>query len=152
MRITLPDKRDIPLTGEEDPLVYYYLPIIGHFYRMRLWIPLNLMYALRFRNLLDVGYGCGIFYPELAKYADRLYGVDIHKDTDRVRNSLKKYNIQADLKTGDILDLPYDDEQFDGIICISVLEHIRDLRKAISELRRILTKDGTMILGFPVQE
>jgi len=151
MKIVLPEKGDVPITGDEDPLVYYYLPLISHFYRMRLAMPLNLLRNHHFKKLLDIGYGSGIFFPELARYAAQLFGVDIHQETAKVREALKKFSIDAELKTGDILDLPYRDESFDGIMCVSVMEHIRDLGKAIAEMKRILTRDGMMIFGFPVR-
>ncbi len=151
MKVIIPKKRDVPITGDEDPLVYYYLPIINYFYRMRLWMVLNLIRNYHFEHLLDIGYGSGIFFPELSQYAERLYGVDIHRNYEKVKNALKKYDIDAELRTGNILDLPYDDSQFDGIICISVLEHVSDLSKAISEINRVLSAVGVMVFGFPVR-
>lgn len=51
----------------------------------------------------------------------------------------------------DILDLPFDDETFDVIICNHVLEHIVDDRKAMSELFRIMKKRGWGILQVPMK-
>jgi ubiquinone/menaquinone biosynthesis C-methylase UbiE len=105
----------------------------------------------KFDRLLDIGYGSGIFFLELAKYAEHLYGVDIHQDGDRVKGAIKKYHIDVELKTGNVLELPYDDEQFDAIVCISVIEHIKNLERAINEIKRICTKEGVMFFGFPVR-
>lgn len=51
----------------------------------------------------------------------------------------------------DISDMHvFEDESFDVFICSHVLEHVRDDRKAISELCRILKKDGFGILMVPI--
>lgn len=50
---------------------------------------------------------------------------------------------------GDIHSMPLPDEYCDGIICSSVLEHVRDPLTAMSELRRILKKGGIMFLYVP---
>ena len=51
----------------------------------------------------------------------------------------------------DILDLPFDDESFDIVICNHVLEHIEDDRKAMSELCRVMKKGGWGILQVPMK-
>lgn len=50
----------------------------------------------------------------------------------------------------DITDIKYPDESFDVIICNHVLEHVPDDRKAMSELHRVLKKDGWAVLLVPV--
>jgi len=54
----------------------------------------------------------------------------------------------ADLIT-DATDLKFSDNQFDVIICISVLEHIFEYQKALKEIRRVLKKKGILILSTP---
>ena len=51
----------------------------------------------------------------------------------------------------DILDLPFENESFDVIICNHVLEHIDDDRKAMSELYRVMKKGGWGILQVPMK-
>lgn len=51
----------------------------------------------------------------------------------------------------DILDLPFEDESFDVVICNHVLEHIEDDRKAMSELYRVMKKGGWGILQVPMK-
>ena len=59
-------------------------------------------------------------------------------------------NPQRARYTVDITDIPFDDNSFDYIICIHVLEHIVDDIKAMSELYRVLKKGGTAFLAVPV--
>jgi SAM-dependent methyltransferase len=48
-----------------------------------------------------------------------------------------------------IENIQFSDEQFDMIICSHVLEHV-DYLKAISNLKRIIKKNGLIILMFPI--
>lgn len=48
---------------------------------------------------------------------------------------------------GDIHDVPRPDESFDTIICTEVLEHCRDPKRAVDELRRLLRPGGVCVLS-----
>ncbi len=50
---------------------------------------------------------------------------------------------------GDIHNLPIKTASADGILCMSVLEHIADPKKAVSEMHRILKKDGILLGWVP---
>jgi predicted SAM-dependent methyltransferase len=54
----------------------------------------------------------------------------------------------ADVKA-DICDLPFNDNEFDVILCNHVLEHIPDDTKAMQELYRILKPGGLGIFQIP---
>lgn len=56
----------------------------------------------------------------------------------------------VDVKT-DILDLPFEDNSFDVIICNHVLEHIIDDKKAMSELYRVMKPKGWGIIQVPMK-
>jgi len=56
---------------------------------------------------------------------------------------------KADLKI-DIQDTQTPDEQWDLIICNHVLEHVADYKKALSEIRRILKRDGLLEITVPI--
>ncbi|WP_228712174.1 class I SAM-dependent methyltransferase [Halarcobacter ebronensis] len=66
---------------------------------------------------------------------------NIHK---HMFSSLKEKFIDADIK-----ELPFLNDSFDTIILTQVLEHIDDPFKALSEAKRILKKDGVLILSVP---
>jgi len=50
----------------------------------------------------------------------------------------------------DILNLPFEENSFDILICNHVLEHIPDDTAAMKEIFRVLKKDGTAILQVPL--
>ena len=51
----------------------------------------------------------------------------------------------------DILDLPFEDNTYDVIICNHVLEHIIDDRKAMSELYRVMKPKGWGVVQVPMK-
>lgn len=54
----------------------------------------------------------------------------------------------VDIKA-DILDLPFEDNSFDLVLCNHVLEHIEDDQKAMKELFRVMKKGGSGIFQVP---
>ncbi len=145
----LPDKNNIFATNLEDPLKYYFLPILGSLFRKRLEYGLELLGMGPFEKILEIGYGSGILFPELETRCDRIVGVDNHRKPELVREMMRREEIEADLAIGDILSLSYADESFDAVVCLSVLEHIQNLDRATGEIFRILKPGGRAVMGFP---
>ncbi len=54
----------------------------------------------------------------------------------------------ADIRA-DLLQLPFEDGSFDVVICNHVLEHVKDDRKAMGEILRVLKPGGYAILQVP---
>ena len=61
------------------------------------------------------------------------------------------YSPLADV-VADICYLPFQDNQYDLILCNHVLEHIPNDLKAMTELYRVLKKGGTLIAQVPLEE
>jgi SAM-dependent methyltransferase len=148
--LLLPPRGALPKTNDEDPVDYYY-GVTAPLYRGRLTVAARLL-GRGYPALLDVGYGSGIFFPELARRAERLVGVEVHCEEARVGDALHGLGVDVDLRPGSILELPAEDGEFDAVVCLSVLEHLRELGGALSELRRVLTSGGVAVLGFPVRQ
>lgn len=148
----LPKKENIFVTGKTDPIHRHYHPFISYFMNQRLEGALRLMGNEKSGRLLDIGYGGGVFLPELYARCAELYGVDIHDNIVKVQEMLAKEKVVAKLSFGDVTDLgQFSDGFFDRVVCISVLEFVKDLDKAFSEMARVLKKDGDAIIGFPVE-
>lgn len=60
------------------------------------------------------------------------------------------YSPIVDVKA-DILDLPFPDETYDVVFCNHVLEHIENDAKAMSELYRVMKKEGWGIFQVPMK-
>jgi len=93
-------------------------------------------------------------------FTDNLKVLHIAPEQDFLRRFKKMKNLDytsADLFSpivdvkADILDLPFEDDSFDVIICNHVLEHIVDDRKAMSELYRVMKSGGWGILQVPMK-
>ena len=52
----------------------------------------------------------------------------------------------------DIMELPYEDDSFDVVICLHVLEHVADDRRAMRELARVLVPGGKAIVMCPIDD
>ena len=59
----------------------------------------------------------------------------------------KKYNLN--IKKGDIKSSKYKRESFDIITLNHVLEHINNPNETLGEIKRIIKKDGVLIIGVP---
>ncbi|MBT4192079.1 MAG: class I SAM-dependent methyltransferase [Candidatus Diapherotrites archaeon] len=49
----------------------------------------------------------------------------------------------------DVRKLPFKKNEFDYVLCFSVLEHVFETEKALSEMHRCLKKNGTLIVSVP---
>jgi SAM-dependent methyltransferase len=59
------------------------------------------------------------------------------------------YSYPSYVQNMNVLDLPFENEKFDLIICNHVLEHIPDHKKALQEIYNKLKPGGTAILQVP---
>jgi len=149
--LLLPTRSIVPKPDADDPVDYYYKPLTGRIYRARLRLAADLLGESHYGSLLEVGYGSGIFLPELARRSDRLAGIDIHPESAQVQEMLSRFGLTVDLREGSLFEMPFEDGEFDALVCLSVLEHITELEAALSEFHRVLRPDGIAVLGFPVR-
>jgi ubiquinone/menaquinone biosynthesis C-methylase UbiE len=61
----------------------------------------------------------------------------------------KGYCYDSDVMHLDIMDLPFEDNEYDIIICIHVMEHVADDKKGMSELYRVLRPGGIAFIQAP---
>lgn len=52
----------------------------------------------------------------------------------------------------DASDLPFDDAQFDLVICIAVLEHVLEPQRCVDEVHRVLRADGQIYATTPFMQ
>jgi len=64
----------------------------------------------------------------------------------------KPHSYPSYVKNIDITDIPYPDNQFDLVICNHVLEHVPDDKKGLSEIYRVLKRNGKAILQVPISK
>ncbi|MCK5133044.1 MAG: class I SAM-dependent methyltransferase [Candidatus Sabulitectum sp.] len=85
-------------------------------------------------SLLDVGCGKGVLAKRLSKKCS-VTACDILIDPKTVNNLP-----QIDFRKASIENLPFGDGEFDTVTCTHTLEHIRDVSRAVKELKRVAGK------------
>lgn len=136
-------------TGPVDHAAWSHRPLLRNIVGIRNRLALDLMPAHPVGALLEIGYGSGIFMPELARHCRTLYGIDRHTMGAAVRRTLATYGVSATLCTASAEAIPFANCHFDCLVAISALEFIDDLDAACREFRRLLAPGGRMIVVTP---
>ena len=92
-------------------------------------------------NLLDIGGSTGIIDSFLPEHFKSVTGTDIDESAIKyAKETFRKENLE--FRIADSLNLPFQDENFDVVICSNVYEHVPDSRKMFGEIFRILKRGG----------
>jgi ubiquinone/menaquinone biosynthesis C-methylase UbiE len=98
---------------------------------------------------LEIGYGSGVFMPELAQHCDKLYGVDVHDRAGAVADALAAEGVTVRLEVAAAEHLPFDDDSIDAVVAVSSLEFVDDVDRAVSEMARVLRPGGVAVVITP---
>ena len=97
---------------------------------------------------LDFGCADGGYSAALLEAgATDVVGVDV--EDDRIAAAQARGIPEATFHTFDGSALPFENDRFDGAFANEVLEHVFDESTALAELRRVLRKDGVLVLISP---
>jgi SAM-dependent methyltransferase len=105
------------------------------------------------KRILDVGCGTGTGEVSLSRLRlsqMQLYGVDLL--LQRLRQALEAtrgVNARASYTAADACRLPFLAGVFDSTYCVAVLQHIRDLGLALSEIARVTKPNGRILVVEP---
>ena len=85
------------------------------------------------------------------KSIKKYYWVDINENSLRdAKINLDKHSLTHELKYMNIDEwLEYDDNSFDLISCLAVLEHVFDPIKVVEEFSRVIRKDWLLVIEVP---
>ncbi|MEV4313745.1 class I SAM-dependent methyltransferase [Actinocrispum sp. NPDC049592] len=136
-------------TSEVDHPDWNYRPLLGAVQRLRFRTIVKLLAGTTYGRLLEIGYGSGVFMPELASHCDELHGIDPHPHLSEVERNLTAQGINADLTRGTAESLPYDADFFDCAVTISALEYVPDIESACREILRVLKPGGVFAVVTP---
>jgi SAM-dependent methyltransferase len=143
--------REYAGVDRNDPLRFYYWPIIGTMYRRR--VELCLAQCSGGERILEVGFGSGVTFLNLNDKYTEIYGLDMSASVEKVAFVFKAKQIETHLQNGSVLSMPYEDDFFDTVLLISILEHLKpsELIRAFQEIRRVLKPGGQAIYGVPIE-
>lgn len=148
--IDFPPRECLVKTGPVDYADWNYRKgLLGAIQRQRFHLALDLLGQQYFDSLLEVGYGSGIFFKELAQHASELCGIDVHDRPEQVAQSLKALGIEANLATAPAESIPFETDRFDCAVAISALEFVKDIDQACEEIHRVLAPGGTFVVISP---
>jgi SAM-dependent methyltransferase len=136
-------------TSAVDHADWNYRPILGRIQRLRFDLIRSTLCGSHAKHLLEIGYGSGIFFPELANYADDLHGIDPHPFAGDITRILSNYGVRATLVTGTAVRMPYIDSYFQTVVAVSALEFVDDLPALCREVKRILEPGGIFAIVTP---
>jgi len=95
-------------------------------------------------RVLDAGCGASIFPVYLARQGHDVTGVDLDIPTGLA----DAHGVDIHYTSAGITDLPFPDQHFDAVFCISVIEHLGHggVQAALDELRRVVKPGGRLML------
>jgi len=102
------------------------------------------------KRILDAGCGRGFYLYGINsyKFVKEIHGIDINEKYLKIAKNINQ-DKRVKIKKSNIYKLPYENNSFDLIICSEVLEHLKDDKKALKELHRVLKPNGKLIITVP---
>jgi len=100
------------------------------------------------RDALDVGCAEGFYVHQLSRIGfAHVIGTDI--SCTRIKRATQRKLWNEDFLVCDAEYLPFRDDSFDFILCSEVFEHLLCPNKLLSEVSRMLTRNGQLVLTTP---
>jgi SAM-dependent methyltransferase len=106
---------------------------------------------VRGKTVLDFGCGAGENLVPLVERGARVIGIDISPQLLALaRQRLALAGLEATLRVGSAYETGLPDASVDVIFCIALIHHL-NIEQVRKEMRRILAKDGKIILQEPIR-
>jgi len=98
--------------------------------------------------VLEVGCGEGYGTSMLSKKAKKIIGIDVDKKI--IEHASKKYGTEkCRFEVYDGKKIPYKNNVFDAVVSFQVIEHVKDDKNYVSEIWRVLRKNGIFLITTP---
>lgn len=103
------------------------------------------------KKVLDAGCGFGLISIHLADFgASMVSAIDANEEKvyvlQKILSRFKPPLNNIEVKLADALHLGYEDNHFDVVVANEVISHVRDFEAFLSELTRVLRRDGTLYI------
>lgn len=125
-------------------------PFVRFIVAWRMQIALRFLGQYKEKKVLDYGCGLGILFLQLTPGEALLYGSDLN--IEPASKTLAAHD-RLEVQLIPVKDLEHmiDENTFDAILSLEVLEHVDDLRQTILLIKRKLKKDGQLIISGPTE-
>jgi 2-polyprenyl-3-methyl-5-hydroxy-6-metoxy-1,4-benzoquinol methylase len=98
-------------------------------------------------SVLDVGAGSGELSAALAARGLDVTATEIgERYVTELGRRFSARGLAVDVAAASLERLPFADRQFDSIVCVHVLEHVRDLAAAVRELKRVARRRIVLVV------
>ncbi|MEP3636141.1 MAG: bifunctional 2-polyprenyl-6-hydroxyphenol methylase/3-demethylubiquinol 3-O-methyltransferase UbiG [Paracoccaceae bacterium] len=98
------------------------------------------------KTVLDLGCAGGFMAEALAQKGAHVSGIDPAQDAiDAAKSHAKISNLDITYDVGVGEQMPYAENTFDIVVCVDVLEHVRDLNAVLAEVARVLKPGGLFL-------
>jgi len=98
-------------------------------------------------RVLDAACGTGGGTAMLAPTAGEAVGIDFSPAA--IRDARRNHGEQAEFREGDLRDLPFDDVEFDHVVCFEAIAHVSEPEPVLDQLRRVLRPGGVLLISAP---
>lgn len=104
-------------------------------------------------NFLDVGCGAGYAMTRAKNELNcTVFGIDPNPFEHGVGRNLSEFSTGIENITKAFAEkIPFEDNTFDVVYSSHVLEHVHDVDTSLKEMKRVLKRDGVLIIGMPTR-
>jgi SAM-dependent methyltransferase len=97
-------------------------------------------------TVADLGCGSGILTARIAPHVDQVIGID--QSTAMLKAAKKRTSAykNVDLRPGSLESLPLDDASVDATLVVLALSYLKDARRALDEMSRVLKPGGRAVV------
>ncbi|MGI6189793.1 MAG: methyltransferase domain-containing protein [Caldicoprobacteraceae bacterium] len=115
-------------------------------------IAVNIFKKFGCKKIMDLGCGTGRHSIYMAEQGFEVYATDISETgLEITRSKARKLNLNNIIfKQHDMRKMPYDNNSFDGILCVWTTGHgtLEDSRKNVNEIYRVLKPNGVVVIDY----
>ncbi len=131
---------------EKDRYKEIFIKDRAEYYAERVRVFSSMLDGFKFNSVLDAGCGDGGLIKEMqAEWTIKASGLDI---SEKGVELAKKKGVDA--RVADLSKkIPFSDDEFDLIVANEIIEHLSSPDFFLRECRRMLSKDGLLMVGTP---
>ena len=101
------------------------------------------------KDVLDIASGEGYGAFLLSNSARSVLGIDVSEEAVGHARTVYKAHENLQFLQGNAAEISLPDQSFDVVVSFETIEHLAEQAEMISEIRRVLRRDGVLIISSP---